>query len=212
LKNIKKLLSDISKIASKYQHLAEVSGNNFNVFNVINVTTDEVRLHTRFISELLNPNGSHGQGATFLNLFTSKFDVAISIEAAVVENEKYIGPVTETTGGFIDIFISDNRGTSITIENKIYAPDQKNQLLRYYNHNKKNIFYLTLLGSEPYEESYKYDNEKKLDPEKDFQLISYKYDIKQWLIACRKEAVEFPLLREGISHYINLNINRTIKQ
>lgn len=204
MKDIKKLISEISKITSKYQHLAEVSGNNFNVFNVINVTTAEVRLHSRFIAELLNPNGSHGQGATFLKLFANKFEIALDTGVAIVEIEKYIGPLTDTTGGFIDIFISDNKDGVITIENKIYAPDQKNQLLRYYNHNKKNIFYLTLLGSEPYEKSYKYDNENKLDPEKDFQLISYKYDIKQWLIACRKEAVGLPLLREGISHYINL--------
>lgn len=204
MQEIKKILSEITLISSKYQHLAEVSGNNFNIFNVIKVTTDEVRLHSRFIAELLNPKGLHGQGAVFLNLFIDKFEIIMDTNVASVEVEKHVGTVTDTTGGYIDIFISDKRGKAITIENKIHASDQKSQLLRYYNHNKNNIFYLTLFGNEPSKSSYEFDEENKLDPNKDFRLISYKYDIKDWLIACRKEAVELPLLREGISHYINL--------
>lgn len=201
---MKDLIQKVSEISIRYEHLSKLSGNDFNVFNVINVTTDEVRLHSRFIAELLNPKGSHGQGGVFLNLFASKFNVTMDFDVASVEVEKHIGTLTETTGGFIDIFISDNKGRSITIENKIYASDQKCQLLRYYNFNANNLLYLTLLGDEPNESSYIFNDDKKLDPRTDFKLISYKYDIKEWLIACRKEAVELPLLREGISHYINL--------
>jgi hypothetical protein len=212
LQEIKKLLSEIAKVSSKHQYLSEVSGNNFNVFSVINVTTDEVRLHSRFLAELLNPNGSHGQKDIFLKMFTDKFEIKMDTEVANVKVEKHIGTVTETTGGFIDVFIWDKKGSSITIENKIYAKDQENQLLRYYNYNKNNLFYLTLFGDEPSEKSYinknvdpaKIKGKTKLDPEKDFQIISYRDHIKDWLIACRKEAVELPLLREGISHYINL--------
>ncbi|PKG52343.1 PD-(D/E)XK nuclease family protein [Olleya sp. 1-3] len=201
---MKNLLKKVAEISKKYQHLAEASGSNFNVFKVINVTTDEVRLHSRFIAELLNPEGSHGQQDVFLKLFTEIYKIEIDTKGATVEVEKHVGTVTDTTGGFIDIFISDNRGRAITIENKIYASDQKSQLLRYYKHNENNLFYLTLFGNEPAKYSYEFDDKNKLDPEKDFKLISYKYDIKDWLVACRKEAVELPLLREGISHYLNL--------
>ncbi|MFB9053998.1 PD-(D/E)XK nuclease family protein [Formosa undariae] len=209
---MKSLLKRIAQISKTYEQLKKVSGDAFNVFEVINVTTDEVRLHSKFIAELLNPKGSHGQGDLFLRHFADLFKIQIDTKSAEVSIEKYIGPVKEITGGLIDIFISDNKGASITIENKIYASDQDNQLLRYYNYSKHNIFYLTLFGTEPSEGSYintvvdltQVEGKTALNPETDFKLLSYKYDIKDWLIVCRKDAVELPLLREGITHYINL--------
>ncbi|MCD8409669.1 PD-(D/E)XK nuclease family protein [Tenacibaculum finnmarkense] len=196
---MKNLLKKIAEISNKYENLAKVSGNNFNIFNVINLTTDEVRLHSKFIAELLNPKGTHGQDDVFLKLFVTQFDVKINTASAIVTVEKYIGVKTETSGGYLDIFISDNKGNAITIENKIYAADQENQLVRYYNHNPNNLFYLNLFGDDPSENSC-----GKLKIGDDFKIISYQSDIIEWLINCRKEAVELPLLREGITHYINL--------
>lgn len=196
---MRKLIESISEIAKKYEQLSQNRGDNFNIFNVINVTTDEVRLHSKFLAELLNPKGSHGQEDIFLQLFIRKFDIKIDTATASVEVEKYIGKRTITTGGSIDIYIYDNLGDSITIENKIYAPDQENQLLRYYNYCDKNLLYLTLFGDEPSEKSIVAEG-IKLKTEDDFKLISYETDIVEWLTACRKEAVELPLLREGISH------------
>ena len=69
--------------------------------------------------------------------------------------ERPIGEVTETNGGRIDIIIED-REHAVIIENKIYAGDQPNQLLRYHNYGVKTfgennfkLVYLTLYGSEP---------------------------------------------------------------
>ena len=42
---------------------------NFNVFNVIGLWSEEVRLHSAFIAELLNTHESHGMGNTFLKAF-----------------------------------------------------------------------------------------------------------------------------------------------
>lgn len=64
-----KLLSNVGAIHNNYKKQHLESGNAFNVFEIINVTTDEVRLHSKFIAELLNPNGSHGQQDLFLSLF-----------------------------------------------------------------------------------------------------------------------------------------------
>ncbi|MCG8804945.1 PD-(D/E)XK nuclease family protein [Tenacibaculum finnmarkense] len=196
---MKNLLKKIAEISTKYEQLNKISGNDFNVFNLINVTTNEVRLHSKFIAELLNPKGAHGQDDVFLKLFVTQFDVKINTASAIVTVEKYIGVKTETTGGYLDIFISDNKGNAITIENKIYAADQENQLVRYYNHNPNNLFYLNLFGDDPSENSC-----GKLKIGDDFKIISYQSDIIEWLTNCRKEAVELPLLREGITHYINL--------
>lgn len=198
--NIKQLFQQINQILKKYEEVSKISGENFNMFKVIDVTTDEVRLHSKFLAELLNPKGSHGQGDVFLKLFVEEFSIKdFDIETAKVFVEKHIGKTTETHGGRIDILIENKDNSKIVIENKIYALDQPNQLLRYHNYSNENVFYLTLFGSKPTKKSY-----RDLKINDDFRCISYKSDIENWLQNCKKEAVNLPLLREGISHYINL--------
>ena len=69
---IKALLSGVSEIKKKYDEIAILTGENFNVFNILGLSTKEVRTHSAFIAELLNPKGSHGQGDTFLKLFVEQ--------------------------------------------------------------------------------------------------------------------------------------------
>lgn len=202
IESIQQLMTRINEISNKYEEISKVSGDNFNVFRVIELTSDEVRLHSKFLAELLNPKGSHGQGSKFLDLFIQQFDIKnVDSETSKVDVEKYIGNKTDTEGGRIDIFIEDNNQNAIIIENKIYASDQENQLVRYSNYttNSKIIFYLNLDGSDPSEHSC-----HGLELDKDFKVISYKDDILTWLENCKKESVSLPLLREGITHYMNL--------
>ena len=199
------LLSRVAISTKHHKDLAYISGSDFNIFRTINVTSDEVK-HSAFLAELLNPKGTHGQKDIFLKLFVQKFNVEnFNCETAYVKVEKSIGSVTEKDGGRIDIFIDDQKGNHIIIENKIYANDQYNQLIRYFNFSSKNVFYLTLDGRESTAKSSKDElNGINLENGKHYQSISYKTDIIQWLESCQKEAALLPLLREGISHYINL--------
>ncbi len=197
---IKLLLNKIKEILNKHDEISKISGENFNIFKVIDLTADEVRIHSKLLSELLNPQGSHGQGDIFLKIFINEFEVGnFETETAKIYIEKNIGQKTETHGGRIDILIQNDENKTIIIENKIYADDQYNQLVRYHNFSKDNLFYLTLFGEEPTKEST-----GNLQVNKDFKLLSYKDDIIKWLEKCKKEAVNLPLLREGITHYINL--------
>jgi len=198
--NTTQLINQINEISCKYEEISKISGENFNIFRVIELTSEEVRLHSKFLAELLNPKGSHGQGNKFLNLFAQQFDIKnINSEQVKVYVEKYIGNKTDTTGGRIDILVEDDKKNTIIIENKIYADDQYKQLVRYHNYSNSNIFYLNLYGIEPIKESC-----GDLVVDKDFKVISYKNDIIEWLENCQKESATLPLLREGISHYINL--------
>jgi hypothetical protein len=206
----KQLLTRLGTICKHHRELSKLSGADFNVFKILKVAEDEVR-HSAFLAELLNPKGSHGQGDVFLKIFVDKWKIRdFSCDTAEVVVEKPVGQVTELTGGQIDIFIEDKQRNCIIIENKIYADDQDNQLIRYYNfgkqyYRKQNLFYLTLKGVKPSKKSCL--NEKlniKLEVEKDYELKSYETDIKDWLELCHKESVSMPLLREGIAHYINL--------
>jgi hypothetical protein len=117
--------------------------------------------------------------------------------------EKSVGVVNyETrTGGRIDIYMEDDQGRSISIENKIYAGDQTHQIERYRNFNteKNKVVYLTLWGDDASEES-----RGELTAGMDYHLASYEHDILYWLEACQKEAVQYETLRSSIYQYICL--------
>lgn len=200
-----KLFAAVNAISKKYENISQITGEGFNVFKILKLDRAENRTHSAFLAELLNPKGSHGQGDTFLKFFTEKFlneNVAFDTPSANVSVEKHIGFMNaeKTEGGRIDIAIKDNRGNEIFLENKIYAVDQKNQLLRYHNHNKNaHLFYLCLEGGVVDEISC-----GNLEETKHFQVISYKKEIIEWLNECKKEAVSHPILRESITQYINL--------
>lgn len=181
-------------------------GDFFNIFNVVGLRTDEVRLHSALIAELLNPKGSHGSSSHFLQAFLEQlgieegyFDYA---RCSIDMVERVIGPVTETEGGRIDIIIED--GThAIIIENKIYANDQLNQLLRYYNYGKRmfpngfQLLYLTLDGHEP-------DRCTLGEKDYEYKIISYENEILRWLEKCSEIAENKKLSQAVIRQYSQL--------
>ena len=211
LNTINQLLNEIQTISESYKRVAEATGENFNIFSVLQMESDEVKTHSRFLAELLNPKGSHGQKDVFLKKFIERFGIEkFDTSNAKVDVEFFIGQVTEckddkmdilnrstkcTGGGRIDILIRSGENV-IMIENKIYAIEQPNQLTRYRNyHPSGKLFYLTLDGKE--------SEDKNID-KNDYECISYENDIINWLEECRKESVSIPNLREAITHYINL--------
>jgi len=229
-KNIKLLLEKVKQITAKHEEIAHLKGENFNVFNILDKRTDEVRTHSAMIAELLNPKGSHGMGDTFLGLFidvlndqlnskgnTSENRVQIisknNLEGTQVYAEYNIGEVKDTSGGQIDILLS-NDDFIICIENKINAGDQDYQLIRYHNYLKKQnkkhsiLFYLTLEGNNASDKSIQYSNNEgqqiELSPEEDYHCLSYRKDILQWLEKCYHYSIDLPVLRESIKQYINL--------
>lgn len=203
LNNFHQLIESVKEIVSRYKDDAVQSGADFNIFQIIGLTSDEVRVHSAFLATLLDPQGSHRQGDLFLQLFTKQLSQIVydfDTKSAVVECEKYIGRMTETTGGRIDIHISDKKGHKIIIENKIYAPDQTNQLIRYHNYAPDAVLlYLTLDGKEPGK-----DSAGDLIEEEQYYLISYSNEILDWLADCYEAVKRIPTLAEGINHYINL--------
>jgi hypothetical protein len=221
-KNIERLLKNVNGKIKKSEELAKLKGENFNLFSILGVETKENKAHSNFIAELLNPEGSHGLGTVFLELFykmalkvvqnpENKEREKIKQWCDVIEQlqsekkvsvitEKYLGVIDNENqeGGRVDIAITGKNG-NIFIENKIYAGDQDKQILRYSKVPNSVVFYLTLDGHAPSEES-----SDELTPGKDFFLLSYKEDIKNWLKACQKEVSDFPIIRETIKQYLIL--------
>jgi hypothetical protein len=209
---IKNLLQQVSIIQKKYDDLAEYSGEHYNVFDILGVRSDELS-HSAILTNLLDAKGRHGQKDIFLELFIkqikpllekSRYSEHINsfvTKEATAKKEIHIGGVKHETaeGGRVDIVVSSGN-KHLVIENKIYAGDQDQQLLRYDNHYKNDpIIYLTRLGSEPSPAS-KGDLVLGID----FICISYHTDISNWLEQCIKEMVNKPIIRETLNQYLFL--------
>ena len=68
MEKIKELLNQISKIVVEektQQEERRKRGENFNIFKVLGLSSSEVRLHSAFLAELLNPNGDHWKESQF---------------------------------------------------------------------------------------------------------------------------------------------------
>jgi hypothetical protein len=211
----------------RYQYSLLRKDDKFNIFEILRKGDEEVALHSRFIAELLNTLGTHNQGNTFLNLFLKNIidkDGDCNYDGAKVEIEEDIGQISEngTKGGRIDILITKENRKPIVIENKIYADDQKNQLLRYYNHIKDKydgegiIIYLTLDGKEPTDKSLGGETLTELEFEttskeirNKLKLFSYREHIHNWLTECIEKTSKIPGLRECLIHYQKLINNLT---
>ena len=215
MKNIISLFKHLSNINRAYQIVKKSTNEDFNIFSILRMETDEVNTHSRFIAELLNPKGSHFQEGKFLESFIKYFNdlrkiednsnflnslIELNPKKSVVEVEKYIAPKTEEEGGRLDIAIFEGKENFICIENKIYAGEQENQMERYYNYAKKaakqyHIFFLTLFGDKP---------NSVCSEDCIIYNISYKKHIVEWLELCKKEVADNAIIRETINQYINL--------
>lgn len=216
--NITNMLSDINSIKNKYDHLAEYTGENYNIFNVLNIYNDEL-IHSAIIGNLLNAKGQHGQKDTFLKLFLaeipsfyeeSKQQEILNLfkpEFSEAFVEKHIGSVNyeNGAGGRIDILIKEGKN-NIIIENKVWARDQQLQLIRYNNYDQNApILFLTLDGKPPSKESINHENkENSLTLGKEFICISYQENITNWLEKCIIEMANKPIIRESLNQYLVL--------
>lgn len=209
---IERLLEKIGFINKKHREIDRITGNRFNLFQTLGIESKEVKLHSKFMGELLNPQGSHGNGDVFLaefieqlRLYNIKSDFRVSTKSQI-KVEVYIGKILEDKGGIVDILLVDELGNHIAIENKIYAGDQDKQLLRYSNIDNKKalLLYLTLDGREPSQESI-----MGLVSEQDFYCVSYRDLIVNWIEKCYHISIERPRLREILKQYLETIKNLT---
>jgi hypothetical protein len=213
----KALLREVEKFIEYEKNIKSIKGEDFNLFSIMKMESNEIYTHSAVISELLNPRGSHHMEDLFLKLFLEmiypltlpklgKEGCIKGIEAFLSRNvrvhtEYNLGKKNNhlRTGGRIDLLLQSGN-ENITIENKIFAEDQEFQLERYYNFNKgrNKVFYLTLFGNEATADSCgNLSNEN-------YTCISYSIHIKYWLEECLKYTANQPILRESLKQYILL--------
>lgn len=67
-----KLLEHLQGVIKFESKRKKITAEDFNIFNILGISHLEVSTHSRFISNLLDPCGSHYQGNIFLELFMRK--------------------------------------------------------------------------------------------------------------------------------------------
>ena len=219
IKNIKYLLRDINIVRKKFEE-REKNEDNFNMFTVLRKESDEVYLHSRFLSALLDPNGPHRLGTIFLNSFLDRIESDFKYDEKSLE----VYPNNQNRCEYkeIDIcFIDRVAKKAVMVENKIYHEDtnheDKGQLENYYGRlieedkipeDGIEVYYLTLDGHEPSEDSVKLSGKYPKLQDK-VKCISYSVEILEWLRTIVKECYNKPSLRESIIQYIKIVENMT---
>lgn len=99
--------------------------NDFNLLTNVLKYHDEVRLHSRTLGALLNPNALHYQGTLFLKLFLKQIELI-----DFFDNLELVTVGIEYKD--IDLYLTDGE-KHLIIENKIWADDQPCQIIKYIN-------------------------------------------------------------------------------
>jgi len=203
-----KLMNDTK--VKRQASLKAVKGN-FNVFTTLLKEHDEVRLHSRFVTHLLDPKANHDCGRLFLDLFLDTISEGVqphedenAVEQKSIEKfrslklQKCIRVRKEY--GNIDIYI-EFENSIIAIENKINAGEQSDQISRYIEFleatgKSYTMLYLTLDGK-------KSDTHEK----KEYFRISYREHILKWLEKCLQNTYKFVNINQALQQY-----NTLIKQ
>ncbi len=177
----------------------------FNVFTTLLSDRDEVRLHTRFLHCLLDPQGAHDRGPQFLNLFFAtlaerpgldhedkpvEFPLSATPQAWTIEKEAACAEY-----GQMDLLLATS-GSGIAIENKIDAIEQPEQLAKYMRYlrsrhgDSSRVIYLTLDGKQS-------DTHGGLP----YIRISYATHILDWLERCLADTASISPIHAVILQY-----------
>jgi hypothetical protein len=178
----------------------------FNIFTTLLKEDDEVRLHTRFLHALLDPNGLHDCGDLFLKLFFE----TLSKNPGLDHDDKpcvWQAPGSDMTWtvekeagrssgyGQMDILLN-HTNFAIAIENKIHAKEGKLQLSSYGQFLQRCgrkatcLIYLTKDGKQ----SSSHDGHP-------YMRISYSNHILLWLEACLRETYRMVPVNQILLQY-----------
>jgi hypothetical protein len=183
----------------------EKFASNFNLFRLLRIERNEVSTHSRFLRELLDPEGSHGQRGKPLSLFLrhcKRKGGAFADLPDFDDGQDWRVTAEEQCSeeGRTDILIESRRcETLIVIENKVGSGELEGQCLGYWNwmqmqtaFTRKVLIYLTPSGDAP--------PSLHSHPDTRFGALSYATEIKAWLDDLILDVTASPL-REALKQY-----------
>ncbi|WP_373483955.1 PD-(D/E)XK nuclease family protein [Acetobacterium sp.] len=191
--NIEEMLKNITAVSEKYDLINQKTGGWFNIFRIMDVSTNEVKI-CQLICDLLNPYGSHYQGTSYLKLFVEH---VLKIDNFNYNGVRVFREYLTSENRRIDLVI-ENSTITIPIEVKIYADDQVNQLKDYFEMARgANVFYLSLFEREPDKKSIGNMNTDRITN------ITFEKDIVNWIDRCLqlRETITIAPIREVLLQF-----------
>lgn len=200
---LEKLLNTSKEVVDAHINEKKEKGEDFNVFSILGMETNETKTHSAMLVALLDPKGNHYYDVQFLELFLNEIGYDDykneNLNLVKVKAEHHLGKISEDykSGGFIDILITFPSGKAIAIENKINAGDQKNQMYRYslFKGNDCELYYLNETGKPPTEDSLL----TLIDGS--YGIISYNTHILNWLTDCLSKVKKGSIVENAIKQY-----------
>lgn len=218
IENIHELLRRYMPFLAEIKEAHRIEAPHYNLFKILQIDHLEAKVHTPFLKNLLDINGSHSQSDLFFDSF---------LENVIRKNEELFHNLKKeniqvkseykTSKGIIDILIRyrhsiKNLNFVIIIENKLYAGDQSDQLNRYYSYAKQDLklldeqiflIYLKPQKSTPSEVSIESKLRNSLEQKGVFKSIGYNPDIVNWLTLCNSKIIS-QKLKQTIIQYIDI--------
>ena len=184
------------------ESIQKQKGETFNIFSVLQMERLEVKTHSAFIFEMINPNGSHCQVALYLELFIRNTLGLVDFDLTGVKVKRE-DPTDD--GRRID-FTIENDKYFIVIEMKIDASDQSQQLIDYKKHadtkgKSVELFYLTLDGRDASDDSA---TDEESDEQVEYKKLPFSANILEWVETCIEKSATLPTIRETLLQYAGL--------
>ena len=174
----------------------------FNLFQTLRIERRETKLHSRFLKELLDPRGCHGQRDYFLKLFLTKIP-DLCRPALPAEPSDWEVRTEEDVGkyGRLDIVLRCRAQRFITvIENKVDAYEGTEQMTRYADwlEEQQGVFTLrNLIFLTP-------DGRGTTTIERDRCVcVSYHENIREWL-TCALESIRATPVCCALEQYLRV--------
>jgi hypothetical protein len=172
---------------------------------------------TDLLAHFLNPEQTHGQKRLFLDAFFEHFDLKEQVagyKSVTVTREK-----ATDKGRKIDLLLDFDQGKfGVAIENKIWGPDQPQQLADYSQWMQKTyngryiLIYLTPYGKLPGDNSITIAEWERLVGAQQAKIANYGTDIISlldvWQERCKADKVRHFLkdFKQYVHHKVNQNI------
>lgn len=180
----------------------------FNLLSALHIEHYETQTHSQIIFFLLNNKNCSNEQSTFLNLFLQTLNVP---QIFLAEQWNIYREKTFDGGSSRIDFVMESRSFCAIIEMKVNAVDGDSQLARYASFGRRRrkrycIYYLTLDGHRPEEQSARGVDEDKLI------CISFEKEIAAWIQKCmctvKKGGYQYSFLKQylgAIKHITGKN-------
>ncbi len=165
----KKIVERLEEFILNIDKLTQITKlkNEVNFFEITGMVYKEIK-HSNFLAWLLNANANHGIGDKFIKRFMqnvikqNKDNKDLPLDIIKISFLDFSSFIIRREWKNIDIFlVSDKEKVTITIENKIFASERRNQTLDYrskiepiYSDYKNLYIYLTPEGEEAQDGDY----------------------------------------------------------